>query len=62
MAAEAEQERAEYTERAELAEEAKERACEDRDQLQVSNSNRRYDGDSNGRKQQQPAVAITDQR
>lgn len=37
MAAEAEQEREVYTQRASMAEEAKERACEDRDHLQVSN-------------------------
>lgn len=37
MAAEAEQEREVYTQRASIAEEAKERACEDRDYLQVSN-------------------------
>lgn len=36
MAAEAEQERDVYTQRASLAEEAKDRACEDRDHLQVS--------------------------
>lgn len=37
MAAEAEQEREVYIQRASIAEEAKERACEDRDQLQVNN-------------------------
>lgn len=37
MAAEAQQEREVYIQRVSIAEEAKERACEDRDHLQVSN-------------------------